>query len=149
MEPIRTIPEGSALILCMLCITALTTMLVSMHIRLHFFAQTVYEREQMLKLEYATQALMGCAIDMACNNFSAWCARKQYEEQLDWPIDSKAKAKGRIMFQQQDTMHGCRLQITVAVTVGKRTYTLNAAIQREYDAMKHTVIGYQIHDWHR
>lgn len=147
MATINLKPEGSALVLCMLLMVAMTAVFAGLHMRMHFFMLTMQEREQYLKVRAATNGLMSCALDKACKKWSALVKSGRQREQLDWPIDRELMAKASIEYQQRDTPEGKLLNVAVTLTHKQRVCNVHATVRPEYNKLSGELLHYNVSEW--
>lgn len=147
MATINHKAEGSALVVCMLLMLAMASIFASLHMRMHFFMQTMHEREQYLKLRAATNGLMSCALDNACKKWSMLAQGNQQREQLAWPIDKELMAQASIEYQQRDTAEGKAVNVAVALTYKQRVCNARAVVQPIYDRTSGALLHYKVSDW--
>jgi type II secretory pathway component PulK len=147
MVTINLKAEGSALVLCMLLMLAMTAVFAGLHMRMHFFMQTMHEREQYLKVRAATNGLMSCALDKACKKWSALVKSNQQREQLTWPIDRELMAQATIEFQPRETPDGKVLNVAVALTHKQRVCNAHAVVQPVYHKKSGELLHYHVSEW--
>lgn len=147
MATIQHNAEGSALVLCMLLMLAMTAVFAGLHMRMHFFMQTMQEREQYLKLRAATNGLMSCAVDNACKKWSVLVQHNQQREQLAWPIDKELMGQASIEYQQHETAEGKALNVTATLAYNQRVCNARAVIRPVYDRIGGALLYYKVSDW--
>jgi phosphopantetheinyl transferase (holo-ACP synthase) len=130
----------------MLLAIAMTTIFASLHMRMHFFMQTMREREEYLKLRCATNGLMTCAVDKACKQYKRLLASTQQYEQLAWPLDATVQAQASIQYQRHEMPDGQQLKISVSLTHNQRVCTAHAMLHALYDA-RGKLLYYTMSEW--
>lgn len=96
--------HGSALLVVLFLIAAISTLLMNLNYRLSLLVQTVIQREKHLQYHYAAQACMFYAIHLAKNNWHYLHKHIQSDRLLytdvPWYVRSEEKAYASISFQK-------------------------------------------------
>lgn len=115
--------RGSALVLVLCVTSALSVLMLRMYWRASLLLQTAVEREQDIKVRYATEALMQYAVYMAKHNWSyvikLIASGKYSEHQFVWEVEAGKKGEAHVMYKAAAAKERLAVEVSLQPEQGR------------------------------